>query len=280
MIIKHQHFDLSQMIVLERVVFQPPLRADASMHGEACFLYAVNGQSILYAATDQDTLRTCEGVVMKCGQYINFWQPSQGEEPFEALAVHFKPEILQLVYEDKLPEFLSTSGPPSSRPIQHVQVDKMIQNYVESLVFYFENPSLVNDELVKLKVKELILLLINTDGSQEVQRILGDLFNPTRYSFKEIIHARLFDDLSIQDLALLTHLSVSSFKRRFKEVFDDTPARYIKAKRLEKAAELLKRTDDRISDVAYDCGFKELGHFSKSFAAHYGCSPSEYRSRS
>ena len=279
MVIKHQHFDLLQKTVLERVVFKPPFKANASMHNEACFIFAVNGQSNMYGATVKDSLNTSEGVVMKCGNYLNNWLETADEAPGEAVAVHFYPEVLKLVYNDKLPEFLKAGSKPLKASIEKVKIDKMISQYVESLIFYFENPTMVTDELIVLKVKELILLLVNTDSSGNVQNILQDLFNPNVYSFKDIIDTHLFEDLSVDDLAILTNLSVSSFKRKFKEVFKESPARYIKVKRLEKAAELLLKSNNRITDICFESGFNDIGHFSKSFAAYYGCSPSEYRER-
>jgi AraC-like DNA-binding protein len=277
MIHKHQHFELLQKTILERFVFDPPFTANGTMHNEACFIYAVNGNSKVLGATVSEQLNTNEGVVMKCGNYLNNWLLNADDEPSEAVAVHFYPEVLQLVYEDKIPEFLKQSSQPATTSIEKVVIDDMIQKYVDSLIFYFDNPSLITEELIKLKVKELILLLVNTDSSGRMKAILQDLFNPTEYDFKETILANLFEDLSIENLATLTNLSVSSFKRQFKKVFGESPARFIKTKRLEKAAGLLAVSSRRITDICYDCGFNDVGHFSKSFTSEFGISPSEYR---
>jgi len=103
------------------------------------------------------------------------------------------------------------------------------------------------------------------------------LFSPTTYSFTQIIDAHIFSDLSTEDLAQLTNLSLSSFKREFKRVYNDSPANYIRNKKLEKAAELLVISPERITDIAYDTGFNDLAHFSKCFQEKFGTSPSGYR---
>lgn len=278
MIIKHEHFDLLGKTVLERIVFKPPFRADSSMHNEACFLYVVNGNSRLYGAQQSLPLNTGEAVVMKCGNYLNDWTKNDSPEPNEAVAVHFTPDLLKLVYDDQLPEFLYAKNPPKTPSIGSVQTNLIIEKYVENLLFYFNNPPLVTDELIKLKVKELILLLIQTDAQNNIKPILRTLFNKEQYEFKNVIHTHLYENLSVEDLALLTNLSLASFKRKFKSIFNDTPARYIKNKKLEKAAELLLATDKpRITDICFDCGFNDLAHFSKCFAIKYGCAPSEYK---
>jgi AraC-like DNA-binding protein len=72
-------------------------------------------------------------------------------------------------------------------------------------------------------------------------------------------------------------LSTSSFKRKFQEVFNNSPKKYISQKKIEKAASLLKTDRLRISDIAYDVGFDSLATFNRNFTATYGKSPSEYR---
>lgn len=153
----------------------------------------------------------------------------------------------------------------------------MIANYIDSLLFYFESPSLINDELLILKIKELLLLLVNTDNSSKIKNIFRNLFNPEELNFKKTIQSHLNDNLIIKELAFLFNLSLSSFKRRFKDVFNDSPAHYIKVKRLEKSTKLLKTTSNRISDICYDCGFNDIGHFSKSFIKQFHLTPSKYR---
>lgn len=121
------------------------------------------------------------------------------------------------------------------------------------------------------------MILIHTDQSGQIRKILSDLFQSKEYEFKEIIHSHLYEDLKIEDLAFFAGLSLSSFKRKFKTVFGTSPTRYIKTKRLEKAIYLLKDPQLRISDVAYDCGFNDIGYFSKVFHAAYDSSPTDYR---
>ena len=277
MIIKHQHYDLLDKIVLERVIFNPPLKLDRTMHNEACFLFGVNGQSIMYSAIDKVTFQNSEGLLMKCGNYLNTVGPTKEEKPYDAIAIHFYPDVLKLVYEDSLPSFLQEKPGAKVRSIKRVKADEMLNNYIQSLIHYFENPELITEELIILKVKELILLLTKLDPSNEVHDILKELFNPTVYSFKEIINAHLFHELSLKDLARLSNLSLSSFKRRFKDLFQESPATYIKGQRLEHGAKLLKMTSKSVSEIAYECCFSDVSHFSKSFRLAFGQSPSAFR---
>ena len=278
MVLKHQHFDLLGKTILERIVFNPPFKAVSAMENEACFIYAVNGKSILYEPLQSSTLDTGESALMKCGNFINRWQITENQSPYEAIGIHFYPHVLRKVYDNEIPNFLKSKKSTTPTAFQKMKAAPLIKHYIDSLMVYFENPSLVTEELIILKVKELILLLYNTD-SNGMRELLADMFNPHEIEFKKLIKTNIFKDLSVEDLAYLSKMSLSSFKRKFKLVFDETPAKYIKKKRLEKAEELLKFSNLRITDVCYESGFNDLGNFSKSFTKHYGFPPSEFQKK-
>ncbi len=106
---------------------------------------------------------------------------------------------------------------------------------------------------------------------------LAALFKPNEVGFKTTIRNNLYANLSLEELAALCHLSVSSFKRKFKAVYQDSPKKYLTLKKVEKAAELLKSKDLRGSDIAFDVGFDSLATFNRNFAHTYGKSPAAYR---
>lgn len=275
--LQHDHFDLFGKVIIEKVIFHPPLKISKSFQDEACFFHILNGHSRLLTPTHQFSFQSKENFVLKCGTVLNRWLKKEEEQPTEVIAVHFYPDVLKEVFGDKMPDVLRAENKPLSAPAAPVAMDRMLKNYVDSLIFYFNNPSVMTDELIKLKVKEIILLLANTDSSPQLKSLLGNLFQPEQFEFKEVIHKHICEDLSVEDLARLTGFSLSSFKRKFQAVFNSSPSRYIKTKRLEKAQNLLKNTDQRISEIAFECGFNDFGHFSKSFAAAFDFSPSDYR---
>ena len=204
--------------------------------------------------------------------------PSSTSKEYEAVAVHFHPDVLKKIYENDLPKFLQQTKKVSTNTnLVKINTSPLFEKYIDGVLFYFENPDLVTEELLVLKLKELILLLNQTKDAPKMQQILSELFSPAIYSFKQIIDAHIFSDLSLEDLAQLTNLSVSSFKREFKKIYQDSPASYIKNKKLEHASELLIISDIRITNIAYDCGFNDIAHFSKSFQEKYSISPSNFR---
>jgi AraC-like DNA-binding protein len=82
--------------------------------------------------------------------------------------------------------------------------------------------------------------------------------------------------LTTQDLADTLAVERSTLFRHIKQEFNLSPSALLKQKRLEYAAQILKQGRGTISEVAFDSGFESLSHFTRSFKAHYGVTPSEY----
>ena len=77
---------------------------------------------------------------------------------------------------------------------------------------------------------------------------------------------RYAEPLDVPTLAAIAHLSVSQFGRVFKDVYGETPHRYLQRRRVERAMTLLRQTDRPVTDVAWDVGFASLGTFSRTFS--------------
>lgn len=91
---------------------------------------------------------------------------------------------------------------------------------------------------------------------------------------------REFDrDLDVVALARSVGMSEAHFIRTFKEVFLETPHRYLQRRRVERAMYLLRETERSVTDVCFDVGFNSLGTFSRTFKDIKGVSPTEFRQR-
>ena len=83
----------------------------------------------------------------------------------------------------------------------------------------------------------------------------------------------------IQLLARTCHLSAHRFAVLFKEIFNESPGRYILNLRLRRAQRLLLSTSLSIGEIAAETGFNDVFHFSKIFKQKCGSSPRFYRAQ-
>ena len=93
----------------------------------------------------------------------------------------------------------------------------------------------------------------------------------------ELIHAKMEDELSLDDLAQSVGLSTAHFARMFRKSTGQTPHQFVLRQRLERAKAMLRAPDARILDVAVACGFKTQQHFAQVFRDLWGITPTEYR---
>ncbi|MGS2741822.1 helix-turn-helix domain-containing protein [Sinomicrobium sp. M5D2P17] len=277
MVIDYKKIDLFGKQFIQKVVLEPPFEFAFPVSEQACFLYMLKGEMQYRFDDDHITIPTNYSLLLNCINSGKQIHDSNAGGNGEIVIVTFHPDILKKIYERELPLLLQPSNKITNQSSGKINNDFLIQKYIEGLLFYFENPSLVNDEILILKLKEIILLLSQTQDAETIQVIISQLFSPTTYTFKQIIEANLFSRASVEELAQKTNLSVSSFKREFKKLYNDSPASYIKTKRLERAAELLLVSAERITDIAFDCGFNDLANFTKSFHDKYDTTPTNYR---
>ena len=79
------------------------------------------------------------------------------------------------------------------------------------------------------------------------------------------------------DLSISASISKSECSRCFKLSMNTTPYKYLTEYRLSKAAQLLKKTNEPIGNIAAAVGFPQMSHFGKCFKEKMGCSPKAYR---
>ena len=96
---------------------------------------------------------------------------------------------------------------------------------------------------------------------------------------KDLVDARYFEPLSVDDLARAAGLSRAHFSREFRGAFGESPHAYLLTRRLERAAALLRTTDRSVTDICFSVGLQSVGSFTTSFSRTYGVSPAAYRAR-
>lgn len=263
--------------LFQRAEFSVPTRYKAELQDYSCFFYINKGNYEVIEANGIFKVGEKEALLKKCGNYVSYFPSSQERNQAEAIAVYFHPDIIKSIYSDEIVDFLNRSK--GNNTPQKV-ANELIEKYINNLIIYLDNPSMIDDELAVLKFKELILILMKSQHSDSVQSFFGNLFNSRELEFQNIIANNIFNNLSIEELAFICNKSMSSFKRTFKLCFDDTPARYIKRKRLQRAAHLISTTTETISSIAYDCCFTDPTTFSAVFSNQYSISPTAYRDKS
>jgi len=82
-------------------------------------------------------------------------------------------------------------------------------------------------------------------------------------------------DLNVEKLSADLAVSRRQLHRKMVAITGDSPNRFIRTVRLNRAAELLKNKSGNVTEIAYEVGFNNLSYFAKSFKEEFGILPSE-----
>lgn len=275
MIKNRQHIDLNGRTIIEKLKVLPPLRQNPVFQDEACFLYFNEGGSHIAAPTERITITEKESILLKCGTYFADLFENRNSGICEVFVIHFFPDILEKIFREELSFFVKQKK--SRSYTFRISKKNIIDHFIESLNFYFENPELAKEEILYLKIKELILLLLQTEVAETILELYSHLFTPQKASISEVIESHLYSNISLDQMAFLAGRSLSTFKREFKKYFDDTPANYIRNRRMKKAADLLIHSSLNISEISFQTGYEDSSYFSRLFFQKFSVLPSDYR---
>lgn len=84
-------------------------------------------------------------------------------------------------------------------------------------------------------------------------------------------------EISVEVLAKKCNLSVRYFYKLFKQYYRASPKTYVLMQKIESAKTMLSYGSLKIYEIAENCGFSNVYHFSKIFKKTVGLSPIEYR---
>ena len=84
-------------------------------------------------------------------------------------------------------------------------------------------------------------------------------------------------DWRVETLAELAKLSRAQLMRLFRSQMQTSPHAFVNNMRLQKAAMLLRNSQNTVLAVALESGYQSETHFGKVFKKHYGCTPKQYR---
>ena len=175
------------------------------------------------------------------------------------------------------PDITGKPGPISKEGIFQILLTPLLQASVQSLLPYFVHTSSHNESLLRLKLEEILLHIIDADSKGRFAAFLCGLQSTRRRNILKVMDEYYNKPLTLEEFAKLSGRSLSSFKRDFRALFQQSPRHWINSRRLEQARMILSSTDTSVSEVCFEVGFENISHFSQLFKKKYGCTPSSVK---
>jgi AraC-like DNA-binding protein len=132
-----------------------------------------------------------------------------------------------------------------------------------------------NTSLLNVKLDE-ILLYIYLNYKEKLAITFNSIQSRNQnLELINVVHNNLNSNLTVEELAFLCNMSISTFKRKFIETFHSTPKKYFIEHRMQKAVTYLQQ-NKKPSEIYFDLGYENLSSFSNEFKKHFGVSPRTY----
>lgn len=195
------------------------------------------------------------------------------EEPFLTFKLELDPERVAELALKLYPHGLPRR--PEGQAVQVTQADPAIMNAALRLLETVEHDReakwigpLIVDEM-------LMRLLLSPAGPMVAQ--MGQVDSNTQRIERTIewIQGHFDDPLNIEALAQLSHMGVSTFHARFKEVTGLSPLQFQKTLRLQEARRLMYTTGRDVGAVSREVGYASASQFTREYTRLFNSSPSQ-----
>ncbi|MCH5717161.1 helix-turn-helix domain-containing protein [Niabella hibiscisoli] len=201
-------------------------------------------------------------------QLLKFIKHPPANDTFKSISIYLSQEILK---EFSLAHGVYAGGKVRKPGIVDLERNKSMETYMDSVIHYQEAGCLDNAYLVKVKIHEAILLLLQLHP--ELKEVLFEFTDPHKINLEAFMNRSYQFNVKLERFAYLTGRSLATFKRDFGKIFNIPPRQWLQKRRLQRAHYLITEEGKTASDIYLDLGFEDLTHFSHAFKREYGYSP-------
>ncbi|WP_299465648.1 helix-turn-helix domain-containing protein [uncultured Microscilla sp.] len=236
----------------------------------------LQGSKEVYAPQQRIVLQAGEGFFIRQGNYLMSEKFAQAPQHYSSLMVFFNDDIAQQLSAPLLGHSSPTAS--TSLSVFRLATSDHTQAFSHSLTNYFGTDLPPNfDAMLKIKLQELFWILSQGAKGTTFKTFLKSLQNDQATSLTQLMEQHYREPMPLEQLAFLGGYSLSTFKRKFKDVFQQSPARWIQNRRLQEARFLLTNTQKNITEIGYEVGFENISHFIQIFKTHFGTTPGDFR---
>jgi AraC-like DNA-binding protein len=234
------------------------------------FSYQISGTLIMNDGDTEYTFRENTFRLTRRNSLLKFLKQPGDDGEYKNISVFLDQQTLK---DLSLEYGYSGKKQLHGAPVISLHPHKLLVGYIESLRPYNELLGAENSVLRVLKMKELVILLLQINP--ELKDVLFDFAEPGKLDLEAFMNMNFRFNVSLERFAYLTGRSLSTFKRDFENIFFCRPGKWLQQKRLQEAYFLMKEKGIPPTEVYTAVGFEDLSHFSYAFKKMYGVAPTK-----
>ncbi|AMP97119.1 AraC family transcriptional regulator [Pedobacter cryoconitis] len=230
---------------------------------EHIFIFILKGKMNGYDGTKHKKIEPGECCIVRKNRLARY-NKQKDQNEFEKVVVIFDEEFLKK-YQKKYG--ISAAGHFVSDVFIPLDSPSAITDFILKQLPAYESQEATIQRTDEIREKLLQLLLAI---QPELVNLFFDFGKPGRIDLEAYMQQHYKFNVSLERLAYLTGRSLSAFKRDFKDIFRQTPNRWLIQRRLQEAHFLIEKEKKAPNEIYLDLGFEDLSHFSFAFKKHFG----------
>ncbi|MEM9363003.1 MAG: AraC family transcriptional regulator [Bacteroidota bacterium] len=241
-----------------------------------CISLMITGRKQIYSSYQNFFYNNQDCLFFKSGNYLST-ELSPDKKPYHSILIFFNQKALNEFkhkYQSILNSIKSAEG--DGKYIR-LKTDDYIENLKLVLAQKLRSNNGFSSELQRLKFEETMLYLMERHGRKLVDFFESKTNQKTIDFVKKVVEENVHHAISVEEMAFLCHMSKSTFKRTFFEIYKTAPGKWLREKRLDKSAYLLGVERKSPSLVFEEVGFASFSSFIQSFKKRFGTTPKQYQ---
>lgn len=215
-------------------------------------------------------------VIMKTGNCLMTEKVSDSNKTYHSVLLFFSDEEV-LSFLEKYNQF--SSNQEHHKSFYVFDYDDFIQNFVDSLAQILKLPKDIQSDILKHKFEEIMLYLSHQYGSNFLNSLVYKADDKI-IRLTNIVENNKHNKLSLEELAFLCNMSLSTFKREFFKIYQKTPMKWFNEQRLNHVAFILKTKRNRPIELYEEAGYESFSNFVQAFKKKFGMTPKQYQIQS
>lgn len=248
------------------------------MLGQNFFSFLIEGEKGVYYAEKHAKIDNSQFLLLSSGNCIMSEKSASDEGIYKSVTLSFTPNVLTnffLKYPHACP--VRKEKDTAGEPFLVFDKDSFLQNFVHSLCLMLEGGKSLSRDMKQLKFDELLLYMADRYPQQllGLRAVVGE--DQEDSIIRKSAETNIYNNVTVEELAFLCNMSLSTYKRKFGKVYGITPAKWFLQKRMEQAATMLLAEGEKPGEIYHKVGYENHSSFTQSFKQIYGVTPSEYR---
>lgn len=250
-------------------------------HDELELLFVEIGEAVVHVESKKFVVKRGNGMFINAGVLHDAYNGKDSAYRLHSLVFH--PRLISggidSIFWTKYVQPVITN--PSYKCLmldQNIDWQLNILNTIENTYETIKNEGLGYEFRIRDFLSKILLSLFYYKPAAEKPPTSGQIREDERLKkMLSFIHSHFEESLTVRDIAAAAVVSESECLRCFKKMIGKPPIQYLKHYRLQRAADMLIHSDEKITDIALDCGLTDASYFVKIFREANGCTPAQFR---